>query len=319
MRSLLARLAVLGALAVSMSGCGGGTGSALPFAGGPNIGGGQAGVIQTGSNGQALVRFIQGSPDVVTGTNPTGAVDVCLDNLSLGILGGSAQYAKAATSTANSGTLVSVTAGIAHTVAVYNTLGSGAGGFGAAGSECQTAPGPYFGSSPLVVTTVTPAINGRLTIVLAGTHATNTFGIYLFTEPSFVVAPAGSEIISHNAAPAFSSTDGGKVGFGTCSTTSTPCVTAATLPGAGALSTPKVAAIGSSTSTAAVTSAINAIPAGFYDGVGVSSGTVVPITSIAAPNAAAGQPYIIDLYAIDAPAGGLGLVPVAEQALGYGF
>ena len=35
MRSLLARLAVLGALAVSLSACGGGTGNSLPFAGGP--------------------------------------------------------------------------------------------------------------------------------------------------------------------------------------------------------------------------------------------------------------------------------------------
>jgi hypothetical protein len=302
-----------------MSACGGGTGTALPFAGGPNNGGGQSGTIQTGSNGQALVRFIQGSPDVVTGANPTGAVDVCIDNLSLGILGGTAQYAKAATSTANSGTLVSVSAGIPHSVSVYTSLGNGAGGFGAAGAECQTAPGPYFGSSALVVTTATPAINGRLTIVLAGTKATNTFGLYLFTEPSFVVAPAGNEIITHNAAPAFSSANGGKVGFGTCSTTSTPCVTPATLPGAGALSTPKIAGIGSSTTTAATTSALNAIPAGFYDGIGVSSGAVVPITSIVAPNAAAGQPYIIDLYAIDAPAGGLGLIAVPEQSLGYGF
>jgi hypothetical protein len=62
-----------------------------------------------------------------------------------------------------------------------------------------------------------------------------------------------------------------------------------------------------------------AIPAGFYDGIGVATGTAAPITSIAAPDPQAGQPYVIDLYAIDAPAGGLGLVPVAEQTLGYGF
>jgi hypothetical protein len=319
MRSLLARLAVLGALAVSMSACGGGTGTSLPYAGGPNNGGGQSGTIQTGSNGQALLRFIQGSPDVVTAANPTGAVDVCVDNLSLGVLGGTAAYGKAATSTANSGTLASVAGGIGHAISVYNTLGSGAGGFGAAGSQCSTAPGPYLGFSPLAVTTIVPGNNVRWTIVLTGTQATATFGLYVFTEPSFAIAPGGSEVISHNAAPAFSSTSGGKVGFGTCSATVTPCVTAATLPGAGNLSTPKIGAVGASTPTAATTSAINAIPAGFYDGIGVASGAVVPITSIVAPNAAAGQPYIIDLYAIDAPAGGLGLVAVPEQALGYGF
>ncbi len=317
MRSLLARLAVLGALAVSMSACGGGTGTSLPFAGGPNNGGGQSGTIQTGSNGQALLRFIQGSPDVVTASNNSGSVDVCVDNLSLGVLGGTAQYGKPATGA--TGTLTSVPAGIGHTIAVYTSLGSGAGGFGAAGSQCATAPGPYFGFSPLAVTTVVPPINGRVTIVLTGTKATNTFGLYGFTEPSFVVAPAGNEIISHNAAPAFSSTSGGKVGFGTCSTTVTPCVTPVTLPGAGSISPPKIATAGAITTATSNTSPINVIPAGFYDGIGVPTGTVVPITSIVAPNAQSGQPYIIDLYAIDAPAGGLNLVAVPEQSLGFGF
>ena len=33
----------------------------------------------------------------------------------------------------------------------------------------------------------------------------------------------------------------------------------------------------------------------------------------------AGQPYVIELYAIDAAAGGLNLVAVPELTLGYGF
>ena len=318
MRSLLARLAVLGALAVTVSACGGGTGTSLPYAGGPNNGGGQSGTYQSGSNGQALLRFIQGSPDVATAANPTGAVDVCVDNLSFGVLGGTAAYGKAATSTANSGTLVSVAGGIGHAISVYNTLGSGAGGFGAAGSECSTAPGPYFGSSALAVTTIVPGNNVRWTIVLTGTHATATFGLYVFTEPSFAIAPAGSEVISHNAAPAFTKANAG-VGFGTCSATVTPCVTPATLPGAGDLTTPTVATVGASTPKAAITSALAAIPAGFYDGIGVTVGSVVPIFTTPGPNPPAGQPYIIDLYGIDAPAGGLSLVAVSEQTLGYGF
>ena len=317
MRSLLARLAVLGALAVSMSACGGGTGTSLPYAGGPNNGGGQSGTIQTGSNGLALLRFIQGSPDVATVANPSGAVDVCIDQSPLGSLGGSSQYGKPLGT--NTGTLTTVPAGIGHTIATYPSLGNGAGGFGTSGSECATAPGPYFGISPLAVTTVVPAINGRLTIVLAGTKATNTFGYYVFTEPTFAVAPAGNEIISHNAAPAFSSLSGGHVGFGTCSTTVTPCVTPATLVGAGDIAATRIATVGSATTTSAITSPLSVIPAGFYDGIGVPAGTVAPITSIAAPSAAAGQPYIIDLYAIDGPAGGLNLVGFPEQALGFGF
>jgi hypothetical protein len=45
----------------------------------------------------------------------------------------------------------------------------------------------------------------------------------------------------------------------------------------------------------------------------------VPITSIAAPAPAAGQQDVVQLYAIDAAAGGLGLVAVVEQSVGYGF
>ena len=63
MRSLLARLAVLGAFAVSVSACVGGSGTALPFAGGPNGSGGSSGTFQSLANGQMLTRFIQGSPD----------------------------------------------------------------------------------------------------------------------------------------------------------------------------------------------------------------------------------------------------------------
>jgi hypothetical protein len=310
MRSLLARLAVLGALAVSLSACGGGTGNSLPFAGGPNQAGGTAGTIQSGSNGQALIRFIQGSPDLVTAANPSGTVDICIDNLALGITVGSAKFG------ATAGSLVSIAGGIPHTVAVFPTLTPGFGE--APGSECATAPGPFFGTSPTAVTTISPGNNVRLTIVLAGTAASHTLGLYVFAEPSFVIAPAGNEVISHNAAPAFSIGKTG-VGFGTCSTTVTPCAVAATLAGAANLPPAKIATAGAATTTAATVSALAAIPAGFYDGIGVPAGTVVPVTSVPAPAPGAGVPYIIDLYAIDAAAGGLSLVAVSEQTLGFGF
>src|ERR1700688_3234127 len=95
MRSLLARLAVLGAFAVSMSACAGGNGNSLPFAGAPNGAGGVPGTFQSGSNGQLLLRFIQGSPDLFSffgGPPASGTVDVCLDNQPLGLTGGVATY-----------------------------------------------------------------------------------------------------------------------------------------------------------------------------------------------------------------------------------
>src|ERR1700761_3428787 len=138
------RLAVVGVLAALLSGCGGGAGSSAPYTGN------QSATYQSGSNGQALLRFIQGSPDV---SGATGSVDVCIDQTPLGFLGGSASYGKPATSTANSGTLVSIPAGIAHTLAVYTTLTGGGGN--EPGAECATAPGPYFGLQALAVATIT--------------------------------------------------------------------------------------------------------------------------------------------------------------------
>ncbi len=83
MRSLLARLAVLGAFAVSMSACSGGNGDALPFAGGPNNAAAAPAPSKAAPTGQTLIRFIQGSPD--SGIRRIGTVDVCIDNLPLTI------------------------------------------------------------------------------------------------------------------------------------------------------------------------------------------------------------------------------------------
>ena len=305
MRSLLARLAVLGALAVSMSACSGGNGNSLPFAGPPNNAGGSPGTIQSGANGVGLLRVIQGSPDSGSGASHT--IDVCVDNLPLNFASSSVNYGSA------SG-LYSIPAGIGHTVSVFPSLG-GAN----VGLECQTAPGPYLGTSAIKVTTITPGLPSRTTVVLGGTSASKTLGLYVFSEPIFQVSPAGAEVISHNAAPAFSTGKANGVGFGQCTTTAIPCATPAALTGAQNVSVATVSTTAAAVPKAPVTSAINTIPAGFFDGAGVAAGVPVPITSIAAPSAAAGQPYVIELYAIDAAAGGLGLVAVPEQTLGFGF
>jgi len=314
MRSLLARLAVLGAFAVGMAACSNGSGGALPFAGPPNNAGGSQGQFQSGSNGQALLRFLQGSPDLFSffgGPPPSGSVDVCVDNLPFGVVSPTTSYG-----TVNP-FIYSVAGGISHTVAVYPFLGPSMGGL-----ECPTAPGPYLGVNTIAVTTISPGVNSRQTIVLGGTSTStpNTLGLYIYSEPSFAIAPAGNAVISHNAAPAFSIGKPNGVGFGQCTTTVTPCTVPVNLTGAQAVAAPKKSGtLAPVVNGPPVQSGINAIPAGFYDGIGVPAGTVVPITSIAAPNALAGQPYVVQLYAIDGPAGGLNLVGYVEQTLGYGF
>src|ERR1700736_2347451 len=98
MRSLLARLAVLGTFAVATAACSNGSGGALPFSGPPNNAGGSQGQFQSGSNGQALLRFIQGSPDTFSffgGPPASGTVDVCVDNIPFGVLNPTVAYGTA--------------------------------------------------------------------------------------------------------------------------------------------------------------------------------------------------------------------------------
>jgi len=300
MRSLIARTTVVAALGFCLSACTGGGGTSLPFAGPPNNAGGAGSTIQTGSNGQALIRFVQGSPDY---TN----VDVCVDNLAFGITAPTVAYSHA------SGLFV-VAAGIGHIISVYPTTAA----VGGAGTECATAPGPYFGTPAIGVTTISPAVNVRQSIVLGGTAASLTLGLYVYTDPSFLVAPVAPEAISHNAAPAFSATTpthGIGFGYGLAN----PIVTPVALTGATNIAAPHPSAANSVTSNSPVSSPLPSVPAAFYDGLGVAGGTPVPVTTIAAPAAANGQTYVVQLYAVDAAAGGLGLVGVVEQSVGYGF
>jgi hypothetical protein len=297
MRRLIARLAVLGAFAVAAAACSNGTGSSLPFAGPPNNSGGSPGTYQPGANGTALLRFVQGSPDF-------GTVDICIDNLPFGVTAPSVSYGSA------SSNLYAVGGGISHTVAVYPGLGAAM-----AGLECPTAPGPYFGTPPIAVTTISPGTAGnpaRETIILGGTAVSNTLGLYVFGEPSFAVTPAGDEAISHNAAPAFSAAHT-SVGFGYILGVPT------NLSGAQSVAAPTRSPATVDVINADVQSTIPAVPTSFFDGIGVSSGSVVPITTVAAPAQVPGQPYVIELYGIDAAAGGLNLVVVPEQDFGHGI
>jgi hypothetical protein len=302
---------VLGAFAVTMAGCGNGTANSLPFAGPPNNAGGVPGTVQSGSNGTALIRFVQGSP--TSGTGGSGSVDVCIDNLPFGITAPTVQYGRASSS------LYGIAGGITHTISVYPSLVAPPPGtpVSVPGSECSTAPGPYFGAAPIAISTLSVGNNVRWTIILGGTGA--TLGLYIYSEPTFSAAPAGAAAISHNVAPTFSTGKPNGVGFGICTTTVTPCTVPTALTGAQGVAKANPSSAIASVVNLPVTSGLNSIPAGFYDGTGVAAGTPVPITSVAAPAEIAGQPYIMELYAIDGPAGGLNLVVVPEQTLGFGF
>jgi hypothetical protein len=154
-------------------------------------------------------------------------------------------------------------------------------------------------------------------VVLGGTTKGN-LGLYVFTEPSFAAAAAGPEAIAHNAAPTFSASGAdplGTVGFGYEATAGGAPTT---IPGEGSVALGKESSGATATANASVVGAVPQQVALFYDGAGVSSGTVVPIAT-ATPTITPAQPYVIDLYAIDAAGGSLGLVAVQETTVGYGF
>ena len=303
MYRLFARLIILGAFSATATACAAGSGGSLPFAGSPNNGGGGPGTHQPGGTSTALLRFIQGSPD--SGTGPSNAVDVCVDNLPLGVTGPAIAYGTASA-------LYAVAGGISHTISVFPSQGAAF-----VGVECATAPGPYLGVSPISITTLSPGTPGnpnRETIVLGGTKVSGTTGLYVFGEPSFATVP-GMEAISHNAAPAFSIAKPNGVGFGYTPIAGPPTV----LVGASGVPAPVMAQPATSTVNANVQSPLPAPPASFYDGIGVPAGTPVPITTVPAPPLVGGQPYVIQLYAFDNLAGGLNLIALQEQITGLGF
>lgn len=291
MRSLLVRFAVLGTLAVSLGACSSGNGSTLPFAGTPNAAGANSGTFQAGASGQALVRFVHGSPDA-------GPVDICVDQSVLTPGPTTLNYGGASA-------LIAISSGIPHTVSIYPASKT------APGAECATAPQPYLGTAAVKTATVTPAANSRTDFVVGGTLGGKTLAVFAFPQPTFPTAPGSPEVISHNAAPSYTTGKTG-VGFGTCTAAAVApaiCGTPAALAGATNV------AIGKS-----VTSPLAAPPvAGFYDGAGVASGTPVPV-AVATVAGAAGQPYVINLYAVDAiGVTPLGLIAVQEQTVGFGF
>jgi hypothetical protein len=294
MRSLLARLAVVSALAVSVSACSNGTGgTSLPFSGPPNNAGGNTGLLQSGATGSALLRFVHGAPDI-------GTVDICVDQASVG--------GSVSTKIAFKGFTLSpvvIPSGIAHTVTVYTVPTTGAG------TECATAPGPYFGNAAVATTTLNAAANTRNYIVLGG-RSGSTLGLYYYpAATTFVNPPTTPEAQGFNASPTF-----GKVGLGY-------------IPSGGAATTlfSSLTAPAPSKVAATVTTAgsfglapLPAQPTSFYVGKPVASGTVVPLTTQPAAALITGSTYVADVFSIDSTnAAGVDVVSISEQTTGYGF
>jgi hypothetical protein len=286
MRSVLARLAVLGAFAVSVSACSSGKDSSLPVAGPPNNNGGSIAQFQSGANGTALIRFVQGSPDV-------GTVLVCIDQTSAT----SANVAFKATSS------FVVAATMVHVVSVYPS---------SVGPACGTAPAAINGTVPIAYTMFNTTLSTR-TLVALGGRAGTTLGLYVWNAPAFPVSPTAPEAISYNDAPTF-----GPAGFGANIGT-----TAVTLAGASNVAAPAKASSTGATPGAGIVSPLSAIPTSFF--VGKGGATVTPLTTVTVPatgqgSPTAGQVYVPDLVAIDSTnAAGVDLILITEATSGYGF
>jgi hypothetical protein len=253
-----------------------------------------------------LLRFIQGSPS--SGSGGSGTVDVCIDTQPFG--GGSA-----AAPQVNYGSATAALYLVAgpKMISVYAGIGAGAG------AECATAPAAYLGVPPIATAVLPVGSNVRRTIVLGGTSASGTLGLYTFAEQTYTVPPGGFTAVSHNAAPVFSTGKANGVGFGICWTTVTPCSVASALTGAQGVAVAVASTASAAVLNTPVASAMSAIPAGLYNGIGVPAGNPVPITSVSSPSPLPFQAYVVQLYAIDGPAGGLNLVKVLEQTTGFGF
>jgi hypothetical protein len=300
----IARLSALGALALILfsAGCnGGGSTTTAPVPLTPLV-----------PPAPVLLRFIQGSPG--TGTGGSGTVDVCVDTQPFALT----QPFSETTFPAPSVNYGHAAPGLdlvnaPHMISVYNGIGAGAG------AECATAPGAYLGAAPIATALLPTGSNKRFTIVLGGTSASGTVGLFIWSEPTYAVTPAGFTAIIHNAAPAFSTGKANGIGFGLCSATVTPCTVPMQLIGAEAIAGPTPSTPSVAHPNGEVLSSMAAIPAGLYDGIGVAAGTPAPITSVPSPNPLPLQAYVVQLYAADAPAGGLNLITFCEQTVGFGF
>jgi hypothetical protein len=294
MRSRLARLAVLGAFAASMSACSnGGGGTSLPFAGAPNNAGGNTGLLQSGATGSALLRFVHGAPDV-------GTVDICVDQASVG--------GSVSTKIAYKGfmlTPVVIPSGIAHTVTVYTVPSTGAG------TECATAPGPYFGNAAVASTTLNAAANSRNYIVLGG-RSGSTQGLYYYpAATTFVNPPTTPEAQGFNASPTF-----GKAGLGYIPSGGAPTNLFASL------NAPVASKVAATVTTAGSfgLAALPAQPTSFYVGKPATTGTVVPLTTEFAAPLITGNTYVADVFSIDSTnIAGVDVISVSEPTIGYGF
>jgi len=179
-------------------------------------------------------------------------------------------------------------------------------------------PGPPCSTAPRASTVLPIGSAVRRAVILGGTAASSTLGLYIYKEPTYPFPPSGSAVIPHNAAPAFSAGKPFGVGLGMCTTTVTPCATAVTLIASQGLP-PATVSGSSAVLNGTFYLGLTSIPAGFYDGIGVPAGTVVPLTSTTAPAPIPFQAYIAQLYAVDGPAGGLSLIRLLETTQGFTF
>ncbi len=171
------------------------------------------------------------------------------------------------------------------------------------GTECATAPGPYFGTAALATTTVNLAANSRNYLVLGG-RAGSTLGLFYYPAPtSFVNPPTSPEAQVFNASPTF-----GKAGFAYSLAPAGPVTNLIS-----SLNPPTPSKITATVTTAGSSglAAVPSQPSTFYVGKPVTSGTVVPLVSAFAAPLITGNTYVADLFSVDSTnAAGVDLVSI---------
>jgi hypothetical protein len=305
MRSLFTRLAALSVVAIAVAGCAGSSGTALPAAGAPNTGGG-AGLPISGSNGTGAIRFVHGSPDA-------GNVDICFDSK---VVASNVAY-----KTISSYSIV--TGGVAHSVIVTTTANAGTGAPGGC-SVTNTFPALFAGS-------VSPTSNVRTTVVIAGTVAKKNLQVLTFSAPAAPVVLGTPQIVINHASPSAPATVA--AGYFNATTGLGEASLTTALAFKGTFSTSAVPAVGAQTgagiafyvaTTAAATTPLASLYAGTLPAAPVPSAADANTADSKNTNNLIPFPasdYILNAFAIDAPAGGTSpaIVIGTYDPITYGF
>lgn len=299
MRSFITRLATVGIIAMAVSGCSGSSSSLSPSGNVPGTNGQSQGVVNNaGNGGNALLRLVHGSPDL-------GPVDICLDNQQVAF---AAPYK----------TIVQFSTFVGTHALIINQAGGGCRPVAFKPAVPASAGPPATAAVPAVAATiigsVAAAANTRYSVVVAGSFKNgvgSTLAVVPFTDPALPSA-GQAQVVFHNASPAA----GASIALGAFPITPqggslpgqfTPAVaykalaTYPALPGFASDIAQQIGFSGATTVGGVPTATLypGSIPAA--PGPNANVATKPSYTGNVLP---AGNDQVLQIYAVDAPAGG---------------